>query len=320
MVNPFCRTDHFTLYEGSKVFFGCMFLVPFRFAVALLILVTCFGVLKLCTWTGSARISRLVCRVGARSLLFTFGFYWINVSHTTTPSSSTPKCNIIISNHRSYLDILVFIWMHGPAFVMKREILDLPIVGWIAAVCGCIPVGRSPSGSASPIVEYTASCESSQQPALFIFPEGTTTNGSAIMPFKSGAFVPGEPVLPVVIDFPHQHFNCSHESILFFVHLLRLCSQFQNYIILTYLPIYHPSEDEQKNPVLFAVNVERCIANTLRVPVVECTYKDKLAWHQKMRASYRICHPLFPLCLSNLVWPQGCSVDSSEGLMEGKAA
>ncbi len=36
---------------------------------------------------------------------------------------------------------------------------------------------------------------------LLLFPEGTTTNGRYLLPFKTGAFLAGEPVQPVVIRY-----------------------------------------------------------------------------------------------------------------------
>jgi len=44
---------------------------------------------------------------------------------------------------------------------------------------------------------------------LPIFPEGTTTNGSFLIHFRTGAFAPGFPVQPVIIRFCHWHDTCS---------------------------------------------------------------------------------------------------------------
>jgi len=38
-------------------------------------------------------------------------------------------------------------------------------------------------------------------PQYLIFPEGTTTNGKALVAFKPGAFIPGMPVQPIVLRF-----------------------------------------------------------------------------------------------------------------------
>jgi lysophosphatidylcholine acyltransferase/lyso-PAF acetyltransferase len=46
-------------------------------------------------------------------------------------------------------------------------------------------------------------------PLVFLFPEGTTTNGRALISFKLGAFVPGFPVQPVVVRYPFVHLDVS---------------------------------------------------------------------------------------------------------------
>lgn len=48
--------------------------------------------------------------------------------------------------------------------------------------------------------------------SLVIFPEGTTTTGSALIDFKLGAFRPMCPVQPVTIKYPHNHFNPTYAS------------------------------------------------------------------------------------------------------------
>jgi lysophosphatidylcholine acyltransferase/lyso-PAF acetyltransferase len=41
-------------------------------------------------------------------------------------------------------------------------------------------------------------------PQIFIFPEGTCTNGKVMIDFKPGAFYPGVPVQPVLIRYPNK--------------------------------------------------------------------------------------------------------------------
>lgn len=48
-----------------------------------------------------------------------------------------------------------------------------------------------------------ARAQSHGWPQVMIFPEATTTNGRALVSFKTGAFAPGLPVQPVVVQYPH---------------------------------------------------------------------------------------------------------------------
>lgn len=71
-------------------------------------------------------------------------------------------------------------------------------------------------------------------PHVMLFPEGTTTNGKAIISFKTGAFSPGLPVQPMVIKYPHKYVNpcwCDQGGPL--VVLLQLMTQFVNYMEVT---------------------------------------------------------------------------------------
>ena len=44
-------------------------------------------------------------------------------------------------------------------------------------------------------------------------PEGTTTNGNYILPFKTGAFLAGTPIQPVILRYPYIHFSPAWETI-----------------------------------------------------------------------------------------------------------
>lgn len=46
-------------------------------------------------------------------------------------------------------------------------------------------------------------------PRVLLFPEGTTTNGRVVISFQLGAFIPGFPIQPVIVRYPHVHFDQS---------------------------------------------------------------------------------------------------------------
>jgi hypothetical protein len=71
-------------------------------------------------------------------------------------------------------------------------------------------------------------------PNVMLFPEGTTTNGRAIISFKTGAFSPGLPVQPLVIRYPHKYVNpcwCDQGGPL--VILFQLMTQVVNFMEVT---------------------------------------------------------------------------------------
>ena len=71
--------------------------------------------------------------------------------------------------------------------------------------------------------------------------------------------------------YPASQFSPCWESILFPLHFLRLLCQVVNYCEVTYLDVYVPSEEEKKNPRLYANNVRALMAKEMGVPAVEST-------------------------------------------------
>ena len=88
-----------------------------------------------------------------------------------------PAAGLIASNHLSYLDILVYSAIAPCAFVSKREVRAWPAVGWIATLSGTIYVDRSRRSETHAIQPEIQSALSSGL-RLFLFPEGTSSDGS----------------------------------------------------------------------------------------------------------------------------------------------
>ncbi|MEJ2515932.1 MAG: lysophospholipid acyltransferase family protein [Gammaproteobacteria bacterium] len=91
----------------------------------------------------------------------------------------------LVSNHVSYLDIPVLMSLTGCSFVAKREIADWPVIGWLARVGGTLFVNRSGGrDTAQTLQQMHASRERGDLVAFF--PEGTTSDGRGVQPFRSG--------------------------------------------------------------------------------------------------------------------------------------
>ena len=98
---------------------------------------------------------------------------------------------IIASKHQSFLDILALARAcPRRAFVMKREVLRVPIMGWFARKVGCIPIDRARGKEA--LKQIIAEVEAARaRPEglgqLIIYPEGTRTRPGQRLPYKHGA-------------------------------------------------------------------------------------------------------------------------------------
>jgi 1-acyl-sn-glycerol-3-phosphate acyltransferase len=111
---------------------------------------------------------------------------------------------LLVANHVSWLDILA-ITSHAPSiFVAKREVRDWPAIGWLAARAGTLFLQRS-SGRSLLRVKNRIAAQLLARRSVAFFPEGTTSSGSGVMPFRSGllqAAVDGaRPVQPVAIAY-----------------------------------------------------------------------------------------------------------------------
>lgn len=94
---------------------------------------------------------------------------------------------LVITNHISIFEIATFPVAFGGSFVAKKEIESWPVVGWVAKKFGVIFVDRRPSHARDALAVVQRAVQSVSYP-MFLFPEGTTTNGAYVKAFKSTLF------------------------------------------------------------------------------------------------------------------------------------
>ena len=111
-----------------------------------------------------------------------------------------------ISNHLSWFDILALGGTSGTAFVAKAEIETSPVVGWLAGLNRTVYVKRENRlGVAEQINQLRDAL--AENWAITVFPEGTTTDGQSLLPFKTPMLrvleppPPGVLVQPVLLDY-----------------------------------------------------------------------------------------------------------------------
>ena len=94
----------------------------------------------------------------------------------------------MVSNHLSYLDILLYSAVQPFVMVAKNEVRGWPLLGWLTAQAGTVYVQRGGGPTTYPAVNAAmAEAYRSGLPVLF-FPEGTTTDGAGVLPFRRGLF------------------------------------------------------------------------------------------------------------------------------------
>ncbi len=105
------------------------------------------------------------------------------------PARDQMSGSLVVSNHLSYLDILVYIATGLPlTFITSVEIKHTPVLGWITQTGGALFIERRASKRsrhqlAGEIAEIRSSLQAGR--SIMLFPEATTGNGGQILPFKS---------------------------------------------------------------------------------------------------------------------------------------
>ena len=98
-----------------------------------------------------------------------------------------PVSGLIVANHLSYLDIIVLSAFARTAFVSKLEVASWPVFGPCATNAGTIYVDRERRGAVAPVVEQMQAKLDAGVP-LVLFPEGTSSGGETVLPFKPSLF------------------------------------------------------------------------------------------------------------------------------------
>lgn len=99
---------------------------------------------------------------------------------------------LYVANHVSYLDIPVLGAVAGVDFVAKGEIAGWPVMGAIGRLIGTLYVDRRASAAGQTRDALAARLASGDR--LAMFPEGTTTDGRRVLPFRSAPFAALESV------------------------------------------------------------------------------------------------------------------------------
>lgn len=126
----------------------------------------------------------------------------INVHRLSRELHSTPR--LIVSNHQSYLDVVIIASVFPALFVAKTEVSRWPLFGWLSKLGGTIFVNRENARSGVSCA-YRVSRALRDGAAVQVFPEATTGDGSTVLPFHGLFFASAirsqASVLPLTIRF-----------------------------------------------------------------------------------------------------------------------
>jgi 1-acyl-sn-glycerol-3-phosphate acyltransferase len=113
---------------------------------------------------------------------------------------------MFVANHISWLDIHALNSVRAVRFVSKSEVRNWPVFGRLAVNANTLFIDRAKKQDAGRIVEITTESLSAGD-CLCYFPEGTTTDGTELKPFKGSlmqsAINNERPIWPFVIRYPN---------------------------------------------------------------------------------------------------------------------
>jgi 1-acyl-sn-glycerol-3-phosphate acyltransferase len=111
----------------------------------------------------------------------------MNVEVTT--QGPIPLKGLLVSNHLGYLDILVLSAVAPAVFIARSEVKRWPVLGWFAILAGTLFVRRAKRSDVTRLnrdVEHALDAGA----LVVLFPEGTSSDGREVLPFKSSLLEP----------------------------------------------------------------------------------------------------------------------------------
>ena len=118
----------------------------------------------------------------------------------------------LLANHVSWIDIPAIAATTGAAFVGHDGLASVPFIRWLCAANRTVFVARHDRTSVQRQVEQVRAAVLGSG-ALAIFPEGTTSDGTGLLAFKSSLLSaldpvpPGVAVQPVLLDYGREAAN-----------------------------------------------------------------------------------------------------------------
>jgi 1-acyl-sn-glycerol-3-phosphate acyltransferase len=97
---------------------------------------------------------------------------------------------LYVCNHASYLDVTVLGGLLDARFVAKAEVARWPVIGALSRLQGTIFIERRAQGVRNQHDELRQAMQAGG--SLVLFPEGTSSDGNHVLPFKSALFAAGD--------------------------------------------------------------------------------------------------------------------------------
>ncbi|OBS72093.1 hypothetical protein A6R68_13330 [Neotoma lepida] len=286
VANPFMQQTHFSTWRWARIILLGTVLVPVRVSCIVFLFIFLWPMATLITinlptqptkpmksWR--KHLMKPVLLFLFRMTFFFAGFL-VKVKGKKATREEAPI--FVTAPHSTFFDAIAVIVAGLPSVVSASQNAGIPLAGKCLLSTQPVLVKREdPNSRKTTRNEITTRAISKMKwPQILIFPEGVCTNRSCLVTFKLGAFSPGVPVQPVLLRYPNtlDTVTWTWQGFTGFQACMLTLSQPFTRVEVEFMPVYIPSEEEKKDPVLFANTVRINMANALKIPVTEHTFED----------------------------------------------
>jgi 1-acyl-sn-glycerol-3-phosphate acyltransferase len=155
-------------------------------------------------------------------MLRLFGIHLLTLD--AVPSMPADRGRLIISNHRSAIDIPLMLHVFGGHMLSRADISGWPLVGTMAERAGTVFVNRSEKSSGAAAIREMSLLLAAKK-SVTVFAEGTTFEGDVVHPFHPGGFLAAQransEILPVGIAYENGS-DSAYRDETFLAHLGRV--------------------------------------------------------------------------------------------------
>jgi 1-acyl-sn-glycerol-3-phosphate acyltransferase len=113
-------------------------------------------------------------------------------------------CLVVIKHESMFETIETLVWFNRPAVVFKKELIEIPLWGWIAKRHGVIPIDRESGAAAVRHMISAGKAALADNRPIILFPEGTRVPHGERPALGSGMAglyrMLGVPIVPVALD------------------------------------------------------------------------------------------------------------------------
>jgi len=208
-------------------------------------------------------------RTNFRKMDFDYSYY---LGKDYKETQQLPKrVSTYVSNHSSWFDPLLLQPCFGCGFAVKKELKNAFIAGVISKALGSIFVSRG--GTPEELQKVVEDIKERQEnieekteyKPFMVFPEGGTSNGTCILPFKRGAFQSFKAVTPVFIKYKYGTMSPSYDVVPFLSLVMMNLCLFNFSFEVVELPPFLP------NDYLFKTHADKVISSAPEPQIIKET-------------------------------------------------